>query len=268
MQPRAEELPAPGATAWMEVTVSLNYEALLLDLSGVLYDGSRPIAGAREAVAQARARGLILRFVTNTATKSAATLIADLQRMGIDVHADEIFTAPMAAKSYVQQRGLRPYLLLHRAIRPEFADLDQHDPDCVVLGDARDDLTYAHMNRAFQLCKNGAPLIGIGMNKYFMDDAGLMLDAGAFIRAIEWAADVEAIVMGKPSPAFFAEVVRSTGVAADRCLMVGDDVVADVAGAVAAGLQGCLVRTGKYLAGDEAKLPPQARLIDSIRELL
>lgn len=246
----------------------MSCQALLLDLSGVLYDGTRIIPGAREAVALARKKGLILRFVTNTATKSAATLIADMQAMRIDVHADEMITAPMAAKAYLRQRKLRPYILLHDAIRAEFDDLDQHDPNCVVLGDARDDLTYGNLNTAFRLCKGGAELIGIGMNKYFMDDAGLMLDAGAFIRAIEWAADVEATIMGKPSAAFFEQVVLSTGVPAAQCLMVGDDVIADVAGAAAAGLQACLVRTGKFLPGDERHAPPGARVIDSIRDLL
>lgn len=241
--------------------------ALLLDLSGVLYDGTRIIPGAREAVEQARRSGLLLRFVTNTATKPAAALIDDMRRMQIDVRPDEIFTAPMAAKSYLQQKGLRPYLLLHEAIRHEFAELEQSDPNCVVLGDARDDLNYSTLNKAFQLCKNGAPLIGIGMNKYFLDDDGLMLDAGAFIRAIEWAADVEAVIMGKPSAAFFDQVVQSTGVPAARCMMVGDDVMADVVGAVDAGLQGCLVKTGKFLPGDDAKLPAAARVIDSIRDL-
>lgn len=244
-----------------------SYDALLLDLSGVLYDGNRIIPGACEAVAAARDKGLVLRFVTNTATKPAATLMKDMQQMRIDVRADEIFTAPMAALAYLRQHGLRPYLLLHQAIRHEFETLDQRDPDCVVLGDAREDLTYANLNTAFRLCKQGAPLIGIGMNKYFLDDDGLMLDAGAYIRAIEWAADVEAIVMGKPSADFFEQVVRSTGVPAERCLMVGDDVVADVLGAINAGLQGCLVKTGKFLEGDEMKLPREARLIDSIADL-
>ncbi len=34
--------------------------------------------------------------------------------------------------------------------------------------------------------------------------------------------------------------------------MVGDDVRVDVLGAQAAGVAGCLVRTGKYVEGDEA----------------
>ena len=36
--------------------------------------------------------------------------------------------------------------------------------------------------------------------------------------------------------------------------MVGDDAIADVEGAMRAGLQGILVKTGKYKAGDENKI--------------
>ena len=110
-------------------------------------------------------------------------------------------------------------------------------------------------------------LIGIGLNKCFMDEDGLMLDTGAFIRGLEWAADVDAVIMGKPGRDFFAQVVASTPFAAQDCLMVGDDAVADVCGAIEAGLQGCLVRTGKYRAGDEAKLPAAARVIDRVADL-
>lgn len=244
------------------------YRALLLDISGVLYDGNRQILGAAETVARARERQLTLRFVTNTASKPAEALLSELLGMGIAAQADELFTAPMAAQAYLQQQGLRPYCLLHRSLLPEFAHLPQNDPNCVVLGDARNDLNYDNLNRAFQLCKAGAPLIAIGMNKYFMDTHGLMLDAGAFVHAIEWAADTRAIIMGKPSADFFAQVVASTGFAAHECLMVGDDVMADVVGAMDAGLQGCLVQTGKFLPADAARLPPPARLIASIADLL
>lgn len=240
---------------------------LLLDISGVIYEGSTLIEGAAEAIGRARQQQLILRFVTNTATKSAATLLTDLAAMGIDVEAGELLTAPMAAKAYLQQKGLRPFCLLHPNLQQEFAELDQSQPNCVLLGDAGDDLNYANLNTAFRLCKAGAPLIGIGMNKYFKDDDGLKLDAGGFIRLVEWAADVEATIMGKPSKAFFDQVVASTGVRAAECLMVGDDVHSDVVGAVAAGLQGCLVQTGKYQAGDEQALPAGAKMIPSIADL-
>ena len=244
-----------------------DYHALLLDLSGVLYDGETPIEGAREAVAEARRRGLLLRFVTNTASSDRQSIIDKLRRMHIDIDADELFTAPMAAHAYIQQQGLRPFCLIHRAIRSEFDDIDQHDPNCVLLGDARDDLNYVSLNKAFQLCKQGAPLIGIGMNKYFKEEQGLMLDAGAFIHAIEWAADTDALIMGKPGREFFQQVVTSTGLPAAQCLMVGDDLSGDVEGAIDAGLQACLVRSGKFQPQDEDRLPDTASVIDSIAVL-
>ena len=139
------------------------YAALFLDLSGVLYEGTKVLPGAIEAIRRARERSIALRFVTNTATKSSAGVIAQLQRMGIPISVEELFTAPIAAKSYIRERRLRPFCLIHPAIVGEFGDLDQHDPNCVLLGDARDGLCYEALNRAFRLCKQGAPLIGIGL---------------------------------------------------------------------------------------------------------
>ena len=243
------------------------WKALLLDLSGVLFDGRKPIAGAVEFMRRARRCGRPLRFVTNTATKSAQTIVEEMRQMGFEVRPDELITAPRAAHDHVVARRLRPYCLVHAAIRAEFDDVDQNAPNCVLLGDARDELNYRNLNRAFRLLHAGAPLIGIGRNRYFMDEDGVMLDTGAFIRGLEWAAGVEAVILGKPSPDFFAQVVASTGFAAADCLMVGDDVEADVAGAIAAGLQGCLVRTGKFRPGDETTLPDGARVIDRVAEL-
>ena len=41
-------------------------ETVLLDLDGTLYEGSRVVPGAPEAVGRLRALGLTLRFCTNT----------------------------------------------------------------------------------------------------------------------------------------------------------------------------------------------------------
>ncbi len=246
-----------------------SYKAILLDLSGVLYDGSRVIKGAAEAVEKIRNSGFVLRFVTNTASKSAHTITQDLQSMGIKIDEGELFTAPLAAKAYIEQQGMHPYCILPASLGTDFiTQYDADVADCVLLGDAREGLSYQAMNEAFRLCQKGAPLIAIGMNKYFMADDGLQLDAGAFVRAIEWAADTKAVVMGKPSAEFFKQVVASTGFSAHQCLMVGDDVIADVKGAVDVGLAGCLVKTGKFQSGDETQLPEGAFILENINELI
>ena len=244
------------------------YPAVFLDLSGVLYEGSRPLAGAAAAVRRLRDAGVMLRFVTNTATESSTALARRLAHMKMPVDQSELYTAPVAARHYLLAHGLRPYALVHPAIHDEFADLASAAPNCVVLGDAGNALNYPNLNRAFQLCQQGAPLVGIGMNRYFMGEQGLMLDAGPFIRALEWAAGCSATIMGKPSVDFFATVVASTPYPACHCLMVGDDVDSDVCGAHQAGLAAALVRSGKFQPGDEQRLPPGALLADSLAALV
>ena len=241
--------------------------ALFFDLSGVLYEGSQAIPGATEAIATARDKGFTLRFVTNTATKSSQQILSDLRTMNIHVPEHELFTAPIAAAAYIAARDLSPYCLLHESIRASFSKFESDSPDCVVLGDARDALNYENLNRAFALCMAGAPLIAIGMNKYFKDEQGLKLDAGPFVKALEWAVDTQAIVMGKPDQAFFEQVVASTPFQAKECLMIGDDVLGDIVGAIDAGLQACLVMTGKYQKTDDQRMPVSARKIRSVAEL-
>merc|ERR1711915_968670 len=73
------------------------------------------------------------------------------------------------------------------------------------------------------------------------------------VSALEFAADVEAHVIGKPSKDFFHLALKELGpnLKPEEALMVGDDVRDDVLGAQQAGLQGALVKTGKYQEGDE-----------------
>lgn len=242
-------------------------KALLLDLSGVLYDGDQAIEGAAEMVQKARDKKLVLRFVTNTATKSRRQILDKLAGMGIELEEDELFTAPDAARAYLREKSLTPFCLIHANIRPDFHEFCHGDPNAVVLGDAREDLNYANLNRAFRLAQKGSPLIAIGENKYFAEGDTLCLDAGPFIHAVAWAADAEPIVMGKPGKEFFQQVVNSTGCKAEECLMIGDDVIGDVEGALCAGLQARLVKTGKYQDGDEGRIEPQAETLDSIADL-
>ncbi|GLZ87134.1 hydrolase [Metapseudomonas resinovorans] len=231
-------------------------QAVLLDISGVLCDGDQPIPGAVQAVRQLQDRGYPLRLITNTSRQGLTTIQRQLKAMGFEVQPEQLFTAPRAVRRYLQDHGLRPFCLIHPGLEEEFAQwLDQTDPDAVVVGDAEMRFDYEHLNHAFQLLIGGAPLICMGDNRYFRALGALHLDAGPFVRALEYAAGTTALVLGKPSADFFASALDDMGVSADQALMIGDDVVADIIGAQAAGLHACLVRTGKYRQGDESQAP-------------
>jgi HAD superfamily hydrolase (TIGR01458 family) len=247
--------------------MTLPYQALFFDLSGVLYDGTQAIPGASKIIQQARNSGLILRFVTNTASKSQQQVIAQLAEFKIIIEPDELFSAPQAAKSYILNHQLRPYCLINDALAIDFTSIPQADPNCILIGDSPDKLNFANLNKAFQLCHQGMPLITIGKNKYYKSSHGLCLEAGAFVHGLEWACDQKAIVMGKPSPQFFQQVINSTPFKAEQCLMIGDDIRGDVIAAMDVGLNACLVKTGKFQPDDIKLLPAKALLINSIADL-
>jgi HAD superfamily hydrolase (TIGR01458 family) len=242
-------------------------KALLFDISGVLYVDRDPVPGAVEVLRSLQHSGLALRFVTNTSRKPRGQVFDELLRMGFPVQESQIFTAPRAVHHLILERSLRPYCLIHPDLETEFVDCDQTVPNAVVVADAAERFDYAHLNRAFQLLVAGAPLIAVGDNRYFSSGGALHLDAGPFVKALEYAAGVEAEVVGKPAAIFFRSVLASVGCAPEEALMIGDDALADVEGGLKAGLQACLVRTGKYRPGDEKRIAlPGARLADSVVE--
>ncbi len=233
-------------------------KAVLLDISGVLHEDGQALPGAVEAVARLQERDLALRFVTNTSRKTSERVHAELRELGFSVAPEQVFTAPAAIKAHLRRHGLRPYLLIHPDLEPEFADVDTSDPDAVVLGDAAERLDYRHLDAAFRRLQDGAPLLTVGTNRYFRQGGELHLDVGPFVRALEYAADMEARVLGKPAAGFFHAVLEDAGVAAEEALMVGDDVECDVVAALDLGLEACLVRSGKYREGDEERAPGAA----------
>ncbi|MEA3221142.1 TIGR01458 family HAD-type hydrolase [Immundisolibacter sp.] len=242
----------------------MKLRTVLLDLGGVFYEGTRLLPGAQHALARLRASGLALRFVTNTTRQSRAALLLELARLGLDVATDELLTPASAARTVLLERGLRPLLLIHPGLTPDFDGLDLHQPNAVVVGDAGDHFSYAGLNQAFRLLMAGAPLLALGRNRYFKEADGLSLDAGPFVAALEYAAGVSAELLGKPAPALFAAALRPLGCSPDEAVMIGDDVEADVNGALAAGLGGILVRTGKYRPADDMRLAAGGRLADDI----
>ncbi len=229
-------------------------DGVLLDLSGVLYVGDMPLPGAPEALQRLQRSDLALRYVTNTTRAPRARIALQLSRMGFDLDVEQIFTAPMAARDYLRAHALRPHLLIHPALAEEFTDFPVGEANAVLVGDAGEAFDYPGMNRAFRLLMDGAPLIAMGHNRYFREADGLSLDAGPFIVALEYAAQVEAVVTGKPAAEFFCAACAAMATEPARTVMIGDDVESDVNGATRAGLRGTLVRSGKYRSEDERQL--------------
>lgn len=212
-------------------------------------------------------------FTTNTSRKSRRDVIALLGTMGLAAHAGEVFSAPVAAAGWLGERGIRRIqLLLPESTYDDFTDFEitSDDPEMVLVGDLGAGFTFERLNAAFRSLRAGAGLVAVHRNRFWLPEEGPTLDAGPFVAALEYAARVEATLVGKPSAAFFQTAAARTGVALERLAVVGDDVESDVAGARAAGLVSIQVRTGKYDSSRQASLLPAERphrVIDSLADL-
>jgi len=262
-------LPEFSYTLRMNEQWNRSIRGVLLDLSGTIYLGDEALPRAGEALERLYEYGLPVRFLTNTSRSSRRSIWQRLARMGIKVAEEEIFTAPQAIVAYLNEHRLTPWLLVHQDIQEEFAGLLGDSPDAVVIGDAAHDFTYENLNRAFRLLLEGAHLLAVGDNRYFKEGSGMSLDVGPFVKALEFAAGCEALVLGKPSAQFFHAAARQLGCLPEETLMVGDDVFSDINGALRAGMKAALVQTGKYRAGDERKIcAPGACLCRDLYEVV
>ncbi|MCW8931610.1 MAG: TIGR01458 family HAD-type hydrolase [Gammaproteobacteria bacterium] len=237
--------------------------AVLLDLSGVLYIDGKLISGAVEAIESLQDVHIPLRFITNTTRRSRIMVYNDLKNIGFNIDLDTLYTPVQAVINYLKINNLVPHLLVHPNIKDEFKEWRQQSPNVVLLGDAAEYFNYTELNKAFRLLMKGAPLIAMGNNRYFKESSGLSLDLGPFVTALEYAAQIKATIIGKPSTNFFHQVCHDFSSDKKQIIMFGDDYASDTLGAIEAGLQGGLVKTGKYQMGDENRLDGSGAIIVS-----
>jgi HAD superfamily hydrolase (TIGR01458 family) len=226
--------------------------AILLDIDGVLHVSGETINGAPDAVRRLRDDGHRLRFVTNNTTQSRRELVGDLRGMGFDLEDDELQTTAVAAARALA--GKRVLALTMQAVLEDLGEVELvgEDAEAVLLGGADETeetnrvFSYMNLARAFHELEAGAELYSLHKNRWWQTLRGPLLDSGCFVAGLEYAADVEATVVGKPSAPYFAAALEALDADAELTWMVGDDIEADVAGAQKHGLKTALVRTGKF----------------------
>lgn len=250
----------------------MNPSAFLFDLDGTLYVGEEAVPGAVETLRELVRRDVPRRFITNTTRRSRRELAQWLAGKGFPITEEELFTAPVSAAGWLAGQGIRRIALyVPETAREDFTAFEQveHGAEAVIVGDLGRGWDFATLDRAFRQLMEGARLVALHKNRYWLTPDGLSLDAGPFVAALEYATGKDAEVVGKPSAAFFREAVAALGQPPERVAVVGDDLESDVAGAQGAGLQGFLVRTGKFRQDRlEASTVRPDRLLDSVADLL
>jgi phospholysine phosphohistidine inorganic pyrophosphate phosphatase len=246
---------------------------ILFDVDGTLLQNDRPIRGAPEMLDRLRALSLPFRLTTNTSRRPRSAIASVLRRGGFRVEDPEVLAPCVLARRRILESGrTRAAFLLPAAAREDFVGVveDESRPDWVVVGDLGRDFTWERLNRAYHWIRGGAGLLALHKNRVWDNGLdGIVLDAGPFVEALEYAAEVTAEVVGKPSRAFFDLALADLGLPAGGALVVGDDLEADCAGGAAAGLKTALVLTGKSRREEAERSPARPDLVlDSVAALL
>jgi HAD superfamily hydrolase (TIGR01458 family) len=225
---------------------------ILLDVDGVLHVSGTPIPGAPEAVAQLRENGHRLRFVTNNTTHSRRRLAQQIRGFGIELDDSELQTTAAAAAHALAGKRVLALTMPDIVEDLEGIEMVGEGADAVLLGgvdetfETNQVFSYMNLARAFAELQAGAELYCLHKNRWWQTARGPLLDSGAFVAGLEYAAETEATVLGKPSAAYFNAALDALDADPELTWMVGDDIESDIAGAAACGLHTVLVRTGKF----------------------
>ncbi len=251
----------------------LEVSGALLDVDGTLLNGDEAIPGAARALDEMRARGVAFRLTTNTTRRPRSAIAATLRKAGVEVDPSEIvLPASLARRRILDSGRLTAGLLIPEASKEDLDGVVEvgSRPDWVVVGDLGRGFTFERLNQAFDWLRSGARLIALQKNRYWHAGAeGIILDAGPFVAALEYAAGVTAQVVGKPSAAFFELALQELGLPSGHVVCVGDSIENDCVGAAQAGCRTVLVRTGVFNEESLARCAVQPdRVIGSIADLL
>jgi glycerol-1-phosphatase len=252
------------------------YDAILLDLDGVLYRWPEPIPGASEAIGALRGAGKGIAFVTNNSSRTPEQVAERLASVGVVADPGEVVTSALATAAMLGDRGIRAaFVIGEDGLRDALTDagirvVDAREDgpvDAVVVGFDRS-TDYAKLRDASVLVEEGAALVASNPDPSFpAPDGEAWPGAGALLAAVETTTGARAEVVGKPEAPIFRRALTQTG--GGRPLVVGDRLDTDIEGAARLGWDSVLVLTGSATREDvDRSAVKPTHVVDSIADLV
>jgi HAD superfamily hydrolase (TIGR01450 family) len=255
------------------------FSAVLLDLDGTLYHEDQVLPGAAALVRRLQDEGRIYACLTNS-TSSPQRLQARLAGMGIEMPTAVIYTAASASADYVLERfAVRPRVFnlategLAELLEGKVTWVSAIGEACdaVIAGAPANLFATAERQRiALYLLRAGAALVGICADRIYPSPRGLEFGSGAMAEMLAYAANVRPTYAGKPEAIFFQELCRKLEVEPGSCVLIGDNLESDIAGAKKLGMTTVLTLTGVSAASDVARASPALapdRIIEDLNGL-
>ncbi len=230
----------------------------LIDMDGVIYRGGQLIAGAVEFIAQLQNSQTPFTFLTNNSQRTRRDVATRLERMGIDVDEQHVFTCAIATARFLAQQLPEgtAYVIgeggLLQALHANGYAIVDHDPDYVVVGEGRA-FTFEMFETATRMIVDGAKLIATNLDPNCPTQHGMRPGCGAIVAMLETATGLKAFSVGKPSPVMMRMARKELCLATDETTVIGDTMETDILGGVQMGYRTVLVLSGAARREDLAR---------------
>lgn len=248
------------------------YQAILLDLDGTLYHEETALPGAVALLRRLQSERRQFACLSNS-TSSPLRIAQRLGRMGVEVDPSQIYTAAAAACDYVLSlsrsgeaaagRRVRAFNLSTESVgemlegQVDWVQTPGEPCDAVIVGTPVNVFATEERQRtAMYLLRKGARLVAICADRVYPSPRGLEFGVGAHAAMLAYAANCTPIFCGKPEEIFFHELCGRLNLDPRWCLLIGDNVEADVLGAKRVGMRTVLTLTGVTRRRDLLDLPP------------
>src|SRR5262249_30014406 len=245
----------------------------LIDMDGVIYRGHELIPGADRFIQELRSEKVPFRFLTNNSQRARRDIATRLQRLGMEVEEEQVYTCAMATARFLAQQkpGGTAYVIgeggLLTALDGQGFSIVDHDPDYVVVGEGRT-FSFEMAEAALNMINNGAKLVATNLDPNCPTRDGSRPGCGALVAMLESASGIKAFSVGKPSPVMMRAARKELGLMTDQTVMIGDTMDTDMLGAVQLGFRSVLVLTGTTRESDLSRYAFRPDLVvDSIADL-
>lgn len=253
-------------------------DLVLADLDGVIYTGKDAIPYAVDSINAASARARI-GYITNNASRTAASVAEHLTGFGLSVSEDDVVTSPQAAIKLLA--GLVPAGskilvvggdgLTDVVTKAGFTVTTSADdePAAVIQGFAPE-VGWRQLAEASYALKrdgdgNGIPWVATNTDWTIPQERGTAPGNGTLVSAVHSAVGFLPVVAGKPEVAIFDEARQRFGASAP--LFIGDRLDTDILGANRAGIPSVMVLTGIDGAKQVIAAAPDSRPVFLLEDL-
>ena len=248
-------------------------KSYFIDMDGVLMRGAAPIPGAADFVGRLVQRGAKFLLLTNNSLFTPRDLRLRLERSGLKVPSESIYTSAMATASFLHSQHPEgtAYVIgesgLTTALHEVGYTLTDTDPRYVVIGETAA-YSFERIARAIRLVAAGASFIATNPDVKGPSETGLIPATGAMAALISSASGVKPYFVGKPNPLMMRTALNAIDAHSEDSVMIGDNMDTDVIMGIESGLETILVLSGvtRRVHVERYSYSP-TRILDSVADI-